>query len=128
NPLLTVYNRWANGALPILRFSKTGDNNVEEAYARHFVSPRKKGCQFEEGAIEVGNSAAILPAQGSSVRREAKAQGHESRGKLRLPRRRWRKKRRSVAASMRVCSAMIPCGVLPEIRTSLAVARVDLIA
>jgi hypothetical protein len=24
-----------------LRFSKTGDHNIEDAYARHFVSPRK---------------------------------------------------------------------------------------
>ncbi len=84
-PSLTVYKRWTKGSRPLLRFSKTGDHNVEEAYARHFVSPRKKGCPFEEGAIEVGNSAAIPPAQGSSVRREAKAQGHETRGKLRLP-------------------------------------------
>jgi hypothetical protein len=69
-PSLTVYKRWTKGSRPLLRFSKTGDHNVEEAYARHFVSPRKKGCRFEEGAIEVGNSAAIPPAQGSSARRE----------------------------------------------------------
>ena len=47
-PSLTVYKRWTKGSRPLLRFSKTGDHNIEEAYARHFVSPRKKGCPFEE--------------------------------------------------------------------------------
>ena len=69
-PSLTVYKRWTKGSRPLLRFSKTGDRNIEAAYARHFVSPRKKGCPFEEGAIEVGNSAEIPPARGSSARRE----------------------------------------------------------
>src|SRR5580693_4561395 len=69
-PSLTVYKRWTKGSRPLLRFSKTGDHNVEEAYARHFVSPRKKGCPFEAGAIEVGNSAEIPPARRSSARRE----------------------------------------------------------
>jgi hypothetical protein len=37
-PALTVYKRWTKGSRPLL---KTGDRNIEEAYARHFVSPRK---------------------------------------------------------------------------------------
>jgi hypothetical protein len=40
-PSLTVYKRWTKGSCPLLRFSKTGDHNIEAAYARHFVSPRK---------------------------------------------------------------------------------------
>ena len=56
-PSLTVYKRWTKGSRPLLWFSKTGDHNIEQAYARHFVSPRKKGCPFEEGAIEERNSA-----------------------------------------------------------------------
>jgi hypothetical protein len=40
-PSLTVYKRWTKGSRPLLRFSKTGDRNIEEAYARHFVSPRE---------------------------------------------------------------------------------------
>ena len=40
-PSLTVYKRWTKGSRPLLRFSKTGDRNLEDAYARHFVSPRK---------------------------------------------------------------------------------------
>ena len=69
-PSLTVYKRWTKGSRPLLRFSKTGDHNVEEAYARHFVSPRKKGCPFEAGAIDVCNSAEISQARGGSTRRE----------------------------------------------------------
>ena len=63
-PSLTVYKRWTKGSRPLLRFSKTGDHNVEEAYARHFVSPRKKGCPFEAGAIDVWNAAEISQAWG----------------------------------------------------------------
>src|ERR1700730_18665910 len=40
-PSLTVYKRWTKGCRPLLRFSKTGDYNIEDAYARHFVSPGK---------------------------------------------------------------------------------------
>src|SRR5580704_3497497 len=69
-PSLTVYKRWTKGSRPLLRFSKTGDHNIEAAYARHFVSPRKKGCRFEEGATEVRNSSAIPQAQGASPRPE----------------------------------------------------------
>jgi hypothetical protein len=69
-PSLTVYKRWAKGSRPLRRFSKTGDHNIEEAYARHFVSPRKKGCPFEAGAIDVCNSAEISQARGASTRRE----------------------------------------------------------
>jgi hypothetical protein len=69
-PSLTVYKRWTKGSRPLLRFSKTGDHNIEAAYARHFVSPRKKGCLIEEGAIEVRNSAAIPQARGSGTGRE----------------------------------------------------------
>ncbi len=58
-PSLTVYKRWTKGSRPLLWFSKTGDHNIEQAYARHFVSPCKKGCSFKEGAIEDRNSAKI---------------------------------------------------------------------
>ena len=99
-PSLTVYKRWTKSSRPLLRFSKTGDHNIEEAYARHFVSPCKKGCPFEEGAIEVGNSADRGPARDEKSWK-AKSKGHESRGKLRLPMK-VAEKRCSGAASMRV--------------------------
>ena len=69
-PSPTVYKRWTKGSRPLLRFSKTGDHNIEAAYARHFVSPRKKGCPFEEEAIEVRNSVAMPQARASGMRRE----------------------------------------------------------
>jgi hypothetical protein len=40
-PSLTVYKRWTKGSRPRLRFSKTGHHNIEDAYACHFVSPRR---------------------------------------------------------------------------------------
>ncbi len=40
-PSHTEYKRWTKGSRPLLRFSKTGDHNIEDAYARHFVSPRR---------------------------------------------------------------------------------------
>jgi hypothetical protein len=69
-PSLTVYKRWTKGSRPLLRFSKTGDHNIEAAYSRHFVSPHKKSRPFEEGAIEVRNSAAIPQARESTTRQE----------------------------------------------------------
>jgi hypothetical protein len=69
-PSPTVYKRWTKGSRPLLRFSKTGDHNIDAAYARHFVSPGKKSCPFEEGAIELRNVAAIPQARGSGTRRE----------------------------------------------------------
>ena len=33
--------RWGKGPKQRLRFTKTGDANLEEAYARHFVWPGK---------------------------------------------------------------------------------------
>lgn len=42
-PTLTVYKRWTRGPRTLLQFSKTGDHVVEDAYARHFLSPGKHG-------------------------------------------------------------------------------------
>lgn len=41
-PSSTAYVRWGNGTRVRLRFTKTGDPNVEDAYARHFVWPGKR--------------------------------------------------------------------------------------
>lgn len=38
---VTVYMRWTKGPRQRLRFTKTGDSRLEEAYARHFVWPGK---------------------------------------------------------------------------------------
>jgi hypothetical protein len=40
-PSMTVYMRWGKGSRLPLRFTKTGDPKLEEAYARHFVWPGK---------------------------------------------------------------------------------------
>ena len=40
-PSITVYTRWGEGPKERLRFTKSGDPKLEEAYARHFVWPGK---------------------------------------------------------------------------------------
>jgi len=40
-PAPTVYKRSTSGPRTLLQFSKTGDRAVEDAYARHFLLPRK---------------------------------------------------------------------------------------
>jgi len=41
-PSWTAYRSWGKGKKVPLRFTKTGDRMIEEAYATHFVSKRKK--------------------------------------------------------------------------------------
>ena len=45
-PSMTVYMRWGKGPTWRLRFTKTGDPKLEEAYARHFVRPGKSPFRF----------------------------------------------------------------------------------
>lgn len=40
-PSTTAYMRWGKGPKRRLRFTKTGDSKLEEAYSRHFVWPGK---------------------------------------------------------------------------------------
>jgi hypothetical protein len=37
-PSMTVYNSWGKGSKQPLRFSKSGDANLERTYATHFVN------------------------------------------------------------------------------------------
>ena len=44
-PRQRAYHQWGNGKNRILRFSKSGDPNIEKAYSRHYIwnqSPEKK--------------------------------------------------------------------------------------
>jgi hypothetical protein len=41
-PSLTVYKRHGKGPRQQLRFSKTGDRNLEAAYATHFIRPGQR--------------------------------------------------------------------------------------
>ena len=36
-PSWTDYRKWGKGENPRLRFSKSGDDNIERAYATHYV-------------------------------------------------------------------------------------------
>lgn len=40
-PSVTVYMRWGKGPKKRLRFTRTGNSRIEEAYSRHFVWPGK---------------------------------------------------------------------------------------
>jgi len=40
-PSVTTYMRWGKGPKQRVRFTKTGDPKIEEAYSRHFVWPGK---------------------------------------------------------------------------------------
>ena len=42
-PVPAVYKRCTKGPRTLLQFSKAGDCAVEEAYARHFLSPQELG-------------------------------------------------------------------------------------
>ena len=46
-PSQTAYVKWGKGKRARLRFSKTGDPNLEEAYSRHFVAPAKTQLKTE---------------------------------------------------------------------------------
>lgn len=52
-PSHTAYVKWGKGARTPLRFSKTGDPNLEEAYSRHFLRPglksKKRGAPERPG-------------------------------------------------------------------------------
>jgi hypothetical protein len=41
-PSQTAYVQWGKGPRTPLRFSKSGDPNLEEAYSRHFLAPGLK--------------------------------------------------------------------------------------
>jgi len=61
---ITVYKRWGKGPKQRLRFTKTGDPRLEEAYARHFVWPG-------EGPFHPPRSSRERPAHGAAPGREA---------------------------------------------------------
>jgi len=42
SPSTTAYIRWGKGPKQRLRFTKTGDRKLEQAYSRHFVWPGKR--------------------------------------------------------------------------------------
>lgn len=55
-PSHTAYVKWGKGTRTPLRFTKSGDRNVEAAWARHFVWPGKG--PFQRPALEAESSPA----------------------------------------------------------------------
>ena len=60
-PSHTAYVKWGKGKRTPLRFSKTGDPNIEEAYSRHFLKPglASKKRLPEQPALEGNASLAV---------------------------------------------------------------------
>ena len=52
-PSKTVYVSWGKGRRTPLRFSKSGDPNIEEAYSTHFLRP-KESAQTKSSAPQQG--------------------------------------------------------------------------
>ncbi len=53
-PTQYVYHRRGKGPKQTLRFTKTGDANLETAYARHFVWPGKQAFKPPSPAADAG--------------------------------------------------------------------------
>jgi hypothetical protein len=67
-PSMTVYRRKLHGRSLPLQFSKSGDRNLEEAYARHFV-PSDQGTAHT--ALTTDPSAAAQPRAGARWQKAA---------------------------------------------------------
>ena len=59
-PRQTVYHQWRREGKRVLRFSKSGDPNLEEAYSRHYI-----WNQSQENKLKVINED--RPEQGGAV-------------------------------------------------------------
>jgi len=71
-PRQTAYHQWGNGKNRILRFSKSGDPNLEKAYSRHYI-----WNQSQEKKLNVINEAMsehLYGAQDDVVNRAADVQ------------------------------------------------------
>jgi hypothetical protein len=69
-PSTTAYMRWGKGPKRRLRFSKTGDSGVEEAYARHFVWPGKVPFHARRAAEQPNVDCSEPPGAGGCAQPE----------------------------------------------------------
>ncbi len=65
-PSVTLYRKWGRGSKRALRFSKSGEPSIEEAYATHWLSRRGRGVSTPGAAA--GESR---PSDRGSIRAEA---------------------------------------------------------
>jgi hypothetical protein len=75
-PSWTAYVRWGKGPQQRLRFSKSGERPLEEAYSTHFLRPEKKVLpEFpgEEFAVETSSSRGSHALRGSHASRGSHA-------------------------------------------------------
>lgn len=52
SPSFTLYNRWGKGPKTKLRFSKSGNENIEKQYSTHYIS-KKSSEDKEREAVDI---------------------------------------------------------------------------
>jgi len=68
-PSVTAYMRWGKGPKQRVRFTKTGEPKLEEAYARHFVWPGKGPFHSPHSRQEnPGDIASVTEVQSSPAK------------------------------------------------------------
>ncbi len=72
-PSNTVYKKWRKGLKRLLRFSMSGDPNLESAYATHHVAGRRKREQLEEPSTGQGVASTMAIDARSSLDRRHNA-------------------------------------------------------
>jgi hypothetical protein len=65
-PSQTYYKKWGKGPKIPLRFSKSRDRNIEEAYARHFVAPTLRSKKREPAVPEGSDTVAETTSPGGA--------------------------------------------------------------
>jgi hypothetical protein len=68
-PRVTDYRRWGRGPKVRLRFSKSGDHKIEEAYSRHFVKPVRRRRAKELGGSETPCRSLLEPESDHAAER-----------------------------------------------------------
>ncbi|HKH46486.1 MAG TPA: hypothetical protein VKM72_17630 [Thermoanaerobaculia bacterium] len=70
SPSHTAYVKWGKGQRSPLRFSKTGDPNLEEAYSRHFLRPglKSKKRRAAEESVSQGQASRLSEPESSAAR------------------------------------------------------------
>ena len=58
-PRQTVYHQWGKGKKRVLRFSRSGDSNLEKAYSRHYIWNRSQENKPEVITMKTGPNKAV---------------------------------------------------------------------
>ena len=56
----TVYKSWGKGSSRLLKFSKSGESNIEDVYSTHFLRPKEKQKKAEPEHTQVQEQRAKI--------------------------------------------------------------------